>query len=102
MAVYQSALQAISFSHRCFWVRYSSRAKYYTIHRPLRLDVKAELAHQLDSAALARLRQDTVLGHVIGVTMVGALLWRPDGMTRALCFDEDTEQGWNVLQEAAR
>jgi len=77
-------------------------AKYYTVYRPLCLDVKPELARQLDGAALARLREHTTVGHLLGATTLGALLWRPDGMTRALCFDEDDEQGWNVLGEAAR
>jgi len=77
-------------------------AKYYTVYRPLRLDVKSDLTGQLDGAALARLRENTTVGHLLGVTTLGALLWRPDGMTRALCFDEDDEQGWNVLKEAAR
>lgn len=83
------------------WMPGDGDAKYITVHRALRLDVKAELARQLDSAALARLRQDTVIGHILGVTTVGALLWRPDGMTRALCFDADNEQGWTILREAA-
>lgn len=77
-------------------------AKYYTVYRPLCLDVKPEVARQLDGAVLACLRENTTVGHVLGVTTLGALLWRPDGMTRALCFDEDDEQDWNVLKEAAR
>lgn len=77
-------------------------AKYFTVYRPLRLDVKPDVARQLDGAALARLRENTTVGHLLGATTLGALLWRPDGMTRALCFDEDDEAGWNVLKEAAR
>jgi hypothetical protein len=80
----------------------SGDAKYYTVYRPLRLDVKPDLTRQLDGAALTRLRENTTVGHLLGATTLGALLWRPDGMTRALCFDEDDEQGWNVLKEAAR
>lgn len=77
-------------------------AKYYTVFRPVRLDVSADLARQLDAPALARLREDTTLGHLLGVTTIGALLWRPDGLTRALCFDVDTDEGWESLKAAAR
>lgn len=102
VAAAELLLDVAGLANEHIWMPGDSPAKYITVHRALRLDVKAELARQLDSAALARLRQDTVIGHVLGVTTVGALLWRPDGMTRALCFDADNEQGWIILREAAQ
>ena len=56
------------------------QAKYYTVHRALSLDV---------DPALARLRASTTIGHLLGVTTVGAWLWRKNAYTRALCFDAD-------------
>ncbi len=78
------------------------RAKYYTVFQPLELDVDAALVEHLASADLARLRGSTTIGHLLGVTTLGASLWRADAYTRALCYDVDDRPGWRVLIRAAR
>jgi hypothetical protein len=40
--------------------------------------------------------------HLKGWKTKGAFLRRPDGMTRALCYDADTPQDWEYLLDAAR
>jgi hypothetical protein len=55
--------------------------KYITIHRPLRLS-------------------DTY-SHIRGFRTKGATLQHPEGFARAICFDEDSPQGWERLKEAA-
>ena len=40
--------------------------------------------------------------HLAGKKTKGARLRRPDGMTRALCFDADTEDAWQALLDATR
>lgn len=39
--------------------------------------------------------------HLAGKKTKGAMLRRPDGKTRALCYDADTDSAWQVLREAA-
>jgi hypothetical protein len=78
------------------------RAKYYTVFQPLELDVDPALAAHLPPAALAGLRASTTTGHLLGVTTIGASLWRADAYTRALCFDVDDRAGWRLLILAAR
>ena len=78
------------------------RAKYYTVFQPLELDVDAALVTHLAPADLARLRASTTIGHLLGVTTLGAALWRADAYTRALCFDVDDRAGWRLLILAAR
>jgi hypothetical protein len=56
--------------------------KYYDVHRAITV-------------------QDT-RAHLIGWKTKGASLRHPGGMTRALCYDADTEQDWQTLQTAAR
>jgi hypothetical protein len=45
--------------------------------------------------------QDT-LAHLKGWKTKGAYLRRPDGLTRALCYDADTQEDWEHLLDAAR
>lgn len=78
------------------------RAKYYTVFQPLKLDVDAALVTHLTPVEVARLRASTTIGHLLGVTTLGASLWRTDAYTRALCFDVDDRAGWRVLILAAR
>jgi transcription initiation factor TFIIIB Brf1 subunit/transcription initiation factor TFIIB len=40
--------------------------------------------------------------HLAGKKTKGARLWRPDGMTRALCYDADTLETWQALLDATR
>lgn len=40
--------------------------------------------------------------HLKGWKTKGAYLRRPDGMTRALCYDADTSNDWERLLDAAR
>ena len=77
-------------------------AKYYTVYRSLTVDVDARLAEQLEASALARLRASTTMGHLLGVTTVGAWLWRQNAYARALCFDADDRPGWRLLIVSAR
>jgi hypothetical protein len=42
------------------------------------------------------------LAHIQGYKTKGATLRHPGGMTRALCYDVDTPEMWQCLQEAAR
>ncbi len=56
--------------------------KYYEVHRPFD-------------------ERDGRL-HLAGWKTKGAALRYPDGMTRALCYDADTKDDWQGLQEAAR
>jgi hypothetical protein len=56
-------------------------AKYFTVHRPLRLD--------------------DMHRHLHGSRTKGATLQHPDGLTRAIVDDADTPQDWERLQEAA-
>src|SRR5260370_31204651 len=56
--------------------------KYYDVHRPFD-------------------ERDGRL-HLSGWKTKGALLYYPDGMTRALCYDADTLTDWQRLHEAAR
>jgi hypothetical protein len=56
-------------------------AKYYEVKRPLTLPDARD--------------------HLAGKKTKGALLRRPDGMTRALCYDADTSDDWYTLREAA-
>ena len=39
--------------------------------------------------------------HLQGDRTKGATLWYPNGRTRALCYDADTSENWQCLQEAA-
>lgn len=39
--------------------------------------------------------------HLAGTKTKGAMLRRSDGMTRALCYDADTDDNWQRLREAA-
>jgi hypothetical protein len=39
--------------------------------------------------------------HLTGRKTIGAKLSHPDGTTRVLCFDADTPEAWQTLQEAA-
>lgn len=78
------------------------RAKYYTVFQPLELDVDAALVEHLAPTDLARLRASTTIGHLLGVTTLGALLWRADASTRALCYDVDDQAGWRVLIRTTR
>jgi hypothetical protein len=56
-------------------------AKYYEVKRGLELaDARAHLA---------------------GKKTKGAMVRRPDGKTRALCYDADTDDDWLALREAA-
>jgi transcription initiation factor TFIIIB Brf1 subunit/transcription initiation factor TFIIB len=56
--------------------------KYYDVHRAIS-------------------EQDT-RAHLTGRKTKGACLRHPGGMTRALCYDADSEQDWQTLQTAAR
>jgi transcription initiation factor TFIIIB Brf1 subunit/transcription initiation factor TFIIB len=56
--------------------------KYYDVHRPLEAQ---------DARA-----------HLQGWKTKGGWIRRPDGMTRALAYDADTEEGWEELKTAAR
>jgi hypothetical protein len=56
--------------------------KYYDVHRPLEAK---------DACA-----------HLQGWKTKGGWIRRPDGMTRALAYDADTEEGWEELKTAAR
>jgi hypothetical protein len=56
--------------------------KYYDVHRPF---------DERDARA-----------HLAGWKTKGASLRYPVGMTRALCYDADTPDDWQLLQEAAR
>ena len=56
--------------------------KYYDVHR--RFDERD--AH----------------AHLAGDRTKGATLRYPEGKTRALCYDADTTEDWQCLQEAAR
>lgn len=78
------------------------RAKYYTVFQPLELDVDVALVTNLAPADLARLRASTTIGHLLGLTTLGATLWRADAYTRALCYDVDDRAGWRLLILAAR
>lgn len=64
-------------------IEMSSRgpAKYYEVKRGLILE---------DARA-----------HLSGQKTKGAMLRRPDGKTRALCYDADTDDDWQRLREAA-
>ena len=64
-------------------IEMSSRgpAKYYEVKRGLELE---------DARA-----------HLAGKKTKGAMVRRPDGTTRALCYDADTEDDWLALREAA-
>jgi hypothetical protein len=59
-----------------------SEKKYYTVDRALTLD--------------------DVLDHLQGGKARGALCSRPDGLTRALCWDGDDAERWAMLSQAAR
>jgi len=78
------------------------RAKYYTVFQPLELDVDAALVEHLAPMEVARLRASTTIGHLLGVTTLGAFLWSADAYTRALCYDVDDRAGWRMLIRAAR
>jgi hypothetical protein len=39
--------------------------------------------------------------HLTGKKTKGAMVRRPDGLTRALCYDADTDNDWQSLREAA-
>lgn len=56
--------------------------KYYTVHCALSFD--------------------DARGHLSGRKTHGALCSRPDGRTRALAYDADTAEQWQLLQKAAR
>ena len=56
--------------------------KYYDVHRRF---------YERDAHA-----------HLAGDRTKGATLRYPDGKTRALCYDADTAEDWQCLQEAAR
>lgn len=56
--------------------------KYYDVHRPL---------NERDARA-----------HLLGYRTKGATLRYSHGRTRALCYDADTPDDWQCLQEAAR
>lgn len=47
-------------------------------------------------------RLEDARDHLAGRSTRGARLWRPDGMTRALCFDADTQDAWQGLLDATR
>jgi hypothetical protein len=65
-------------------IEMSSRGpkKYYEVHRPF--------------------NEKDALAHVWGYKTKGATLRHPGGLTRALCYDADTLEMWQCLQEAAR
>jgi TOTE conflict system, Archaeo-Eukaryotic Primase domain len=48
------------------------------------------------------LTQQDARAHLGGWKTKGAYVRRPNGMTRALCYDADTPQDWQHLQDAAR
>ena len=56
--------------------------KYYTVARALTLDDARD--------------------HLCGRRTLGALCSRPDGQARALAYDADTPEHWQLLQQAAR
>jgi hypothetical protein len=56
--------------------------KYYDVHRPL---------NEQDARA-----------HLAGYRTKGATLRHPDGKTRALCYDADTPDHWQLLVETVR
>ena len=56
--------------------------KYYEVHR--------------------RFDERDARAHLAGERTKGATLRYPDGKTRALCYDADTPDDWQCLQEAAR
>jgi hypothetical protein len=56
--------------------------KYYDVHR--------------------RLNERDAHAHLLGSRTKGATLRYPNGRTRALCYDADTPDDWQLLQEAGR
>jgi hypothetical protein len=56
--------------------------KYYEVHRPF--------------------NERDALAHLLGYRTKGATLRYPDGKTRALCYDADTPDDWQLLLETAR
>lgn len=56
--------------------------KYTTVHQPL--------------------TQDDMLAHLAGEKTIGGRCFHPGGMTRAVCFDGDTEQESTLIRQSAR
>jgi hypothetical protein len=65
-------------------IEMSSRGpkKYYDVHQPLMVQDACD--------------------HLTGRKTKGGLIRRPDGMTRAVAYDADTDEGWEMLKTAAR
>lgn len=75
-------LLAIAGEHTEFIEMIPTPQKYSTVHRPLKLE--------------------DIQDHLQGGKPKGTRLYRADGMTRSLVFDEDTAESFERLKEAAQ